>query len=112
MPRDVETSQVLVPVAQALGRPWPEVPATPAASRLVGVALTRYVVREQPLARIIGPPRSTTRPGRSRCAPRPGGAGRGRAFRGRRKSPGRTSGRAARPRPCASAARAARTAAP
>ncbi|MDT0441401.1 helix-turn-helix domain-containing protein [Streptomyces johnsoniae] len=50
-------------------------------------------------------------------APAPARWGRGRAFRGgrirgRRRSPGRTSGRAARPRPCASAARAARTAAP
>ncbi|MDT0346919.1 TetR/AcrR family transcriptional regulator [Streptomyces litchfieldiae] len=63
MLRDFVTSRVLVPVAQAIGRPDPEVRATFVASQLVGVALTRYVVREQPMAsldtevvvRVVGP---------------------------------------------------------
>lgn len=50
MLRDFLTSEVVTPIARAIGTPHPEMRATFAGSQLIGLAMIRYVVKVQPLA--------------------------------------------------------------
>ncbi|MBW1601228.1 TetR family transcriptional regulator [Streptomyces sp. JJ66] len=50
MLREFITGEVLTPVAEALGGDAPRVRASLVASQLVGLAMTRYLVRVEPLA--------------------------------------------------------------
>ncbi|MEE1931088.1 TetR family transcriptional regulator [Streptomyces sp. TRM 70351] len=50
MLREFITQEVLVPVAEATGKTHPGVRASLAASQLVGLAMTRYIVAVEPLA--------------------------------------------------------------
>lgn len=54
MLREFIMREVLVPIASASGQPRPETRASLAASQLIGMAMTRYIVEIQPIASLPG----------------------------------------------------------
>lgn len=54
MLREFIMREVLVPIATEAGQPRPETRASLAASQLIGMALTRYIVEMQPIASLSG----------------------------------------------------------